>query len=458
MTSSDKSRLDEFVTRPRRAVWVVAGPMIAGFSVHSLYVIIDTIFIGKLGAEALAAATFVSPLFFVAIALINGLAVGITATVAQAIGRRDREGGDRLASNGLGLGIASGLLLAAVGLAGGRHLLPLLGAEGMSLELAWQYFMPLCLGIPIFFVSASLRAVLTGEGDAKTPMIILALATVINVALDPLFIFTFEWGIRGATLATLAAQLFSFSAFAWVVFARKGTHSRFRWRHILPRTALVYAITAIGFPAALVQLVMAFGGGLVNRVLAHFDQVAVAGYGAGSRVDMIVALPIMGLASATVTVIGMFAGAGRADLVRITALYSYRWAITIATIVGVLAYAASDHVIGLFTDDAYALEVGSGYLAFMVFAYPLMAFGMTSGRILLGLGHGIPSLVITILRVLVISIPVAYVAVYAFDAPIPAIWASFIVGGLTSDVVAFFWIREYLWRRGPTLRATAGVP
>jgi len=457
MLPRDETRLDDFLDRPRRAIWVVAAPMMGGFAVHALYVITDTVFVGRLGSDALAAITFVGALFFFAIALVNGLATGITATVAQAIGRRDQEDASRLASGGLGLGLAGGLLMGLTGFLGADAFLPWLGAGGEALVLAEQYFLPLAIGLPIFFVSGSMRAVLTGEGDAKTPMMVLGISTLLNIGLDPLFIFVFDWGIRGATLATLAAQVFSLVAFVWLVLVRRKTHARFTLKHLVPRRELVLAIARIGLPAALAMLVMAIGSGLVNRVLSHFGQEAVAGYGAGSRVDMLIALPVMGLGAGAVTVIGMLAGARHGELVRSTALYSVRWAILLATSIGVIAFAGSEQVIRLFTDDPLALEIGRGYLAFMVFAYPLMAFGMTSGRILLGLGLGVPSLIITLLRVLVVTIPVAYVSVYAFHGPITCVWSSFILGGVVSNAVALWWIREYLWRRDPTERVAAKI-
>lgn len=432
---------------------MVAAPMIAGFSAHSLYAIVDTMFIGWIGPSALAAATFVGVLFFFAVALIFGLATGVTACVAQAIGRRDEEGAERIASNGLSFGLFLGVAFGAVGLLFGREMIPWLGAEGESIELAWQYLEPICYALPIFFASAAIRAVLTGEGDARTPMIVLGIATVINIVLDPLFMFSFGWGIRGAALSTLVAQAFSLGAFLYVAFVRKRMHTRFHLRFLAPSRKLLWAIAVIGFPAAAAQLVMSVGSGLVNRVLAEFGQAAVAGYGAASRVDMIVALPVMGLAGAAVTVIGMFAGAGRADLVRRVSLYSYRWAVSIATVVGVLAFAGSEHVIGLFTDDPYAREVGRGYLTYMVFMYPLMAFGMTTGRALQGLGYGVPALAITSLRVLVIAVPGSYFAVYVLEAPIESIWLCFLLGGLASTALSVYWIREFMWRRDPTVNA-----
>jgi putative MATE family efflux protein len=454
-----RTRVTEFLEHPRRAVWTVGAPMMAGFMVHALYSIVDAAFIGRLGPQALAGATYVGALFFIAIALVTGLATGITANVAQALGARDQERADRLASNGLGLGLGIGIALAVFGLVGGPWLVPLLGAEGPAAEAAWEYFQLLSVGMPLFFFSTAIRSVLNAEGDARTPTVVLAISTVINLGLDPVFIFTLDLGIRGAALATLVAQTFSLSIFSYLVFVRRRTASRFRLSYVPPRRDLLWPVIALGLPATAGQLVMALGSGLFNRVLSEFGQLAVAGYGAGSKVDLIVAMPVIGLAGATVTVIGMFAGAGRADLIRSTAFYTCRWAVTIALALGVGAYFASDRVVGFFTDDPIALGIGEKYISYMIFAYPLMAFGMASGRILQGVGYGVPSLIITLVRVLGVSVPGAYLAVYLFDAPIQSIWIAAIAGGLVADVLAAAWLRQYLWRRDPTAvarrRATA---
>jgi putative MATE family efflux protein len=436
-------------------VWIIAAPMMLGFAVHALYSIVDAAFIGMLGPEALAAATYVVALFFVAIALSMGLASGVTATVAQAIGRRDKQAADRLASGGLGIGLLIGACLCVAGLAAGPYMIPLLGAEGRSAELAWEYFQVLSAGMPLFLFSTAIRAVLNGEGDARTPTTVLMIATVINIGLDPLFIFTLELGIRGAALATLTAQCFSLVSFVYIAFFHRKMFVSFRPRMILPGRAQLWSIAAIGVPAAATYFVMSVGMGLTNRVMSAFGQLAVAGYGAGSKVDLIVAMPVLGLAGAGMTVIGMFAGAGRADLVRQTALYVFRWAMIAALVLGLVAYLAADRVVAIFTDDPQAIGIGSLYITFAVYAYPLMAVGMVSGRVLQGIGYGLPPLVITFTRVLAVAIPGAYIAVYLFDAPIEAVWIAMIAGAVIADVVAVFWVWSKAWRQDPTKRAAA---
>jgi putative MATE family efflux protein len=451
------SRLQEFLDRARRAVWVMGLPMMLGFMVHALYSVVDTAFIGALGRDALAAATFVIALYLVAIALINGIGAGITAAVAQAIGRQDRAAADSAASTGLGISVSVGLVLLVVGQTTGEPVMVLLGARGETVHLAWQYFQPICWGMPFFFASGAMRSILTGEGDSRTPMLVVGAATLINLGLDPLFIFVAGFGIAGAAYATLAAQLSSAAILSYLVFGRRKTFCRISLRAtIAPTMRTVFLIARVGAPAALGQMVMALGMGLVNRVVAEFGQHAVAGYGAGSKIDLLVALPILGLSGGAMSVVGMFAGAKRADLVRSTTLYAYRVVVLATITFGTTAWLLSSMLIGLFTDDAGAFSVGQQYLSYMVFAYPLMAFGITSGRILQGLGYGMPTLVITVVRVLLVGTAGSYIAVYLFSAPIHVVWICFIVGGAAANALSLYWIIQAAWRHDPTLKAQAG--
>ncbi|MBN2716280.1 MAG: MATE family efflux transporter [Deltaproteobacteria bacterium] len=441
-----KDRLTRFLDNPRKALWRIAAPMMAGFTVHALYSIVDSIFIGKLGAEALAASGYIGAIFFAAIALTNGLSTGITACVARAYGARQQERMNQLASNGLLLSMTVGTVFTALGLLVGPRLISLLGASGTTAAFAWEYMFPLWLGMPLFFFSTALRSVINGEGDARTPMIILAMSTTLNLLLDPIFIFVLDLGIAGASYATILAHGFALLVLIYVVFAKKRLSTRYSIKSMAPSRELLSAIIGIGLPATMGQLVMAAGMIVVNKILSSFGQIAVAGYVAGNRVDMVVALPLLGIASATMTLVGMYSGANRSDLVRFTTLYAYRWGVAVSILLGGTIYLFADHVVGLFVADGDAIQIGRQYLGYAVFAYPLMAVGMTTGRILQGLGFGWPSLIITSVRVLLFGALGAYVAVFMFDAGIHSVWMSFIAGGIGALFLSAYWIRKHLWK------------
>jgi putative MATE family efflux protein len=451
------ARLEEFLEAPQRALWIMAMPMIAGMTVHTMYVVADTAFIGTLGTDALAAATFVAPLFFLVVALTMGIGTAVTALVAQAVGRGDAPSADAAAGTAITSGLFLGVVFGAVGLLTGPWMLTLLGAEGLVVDLAWEYFQVLCLFLPLFFVSSVLRSILTGEGDAKTPMIVLAVSTVVNIGLDALFILGLGFGLRGAAVATVLSVVLSVSAFTTLLLRRKSAFVQLRLPAFVPSQAVLVKLFSLAIPIAASMIVMSVGSMLYNRLLADFGSIAVAAYGAASKVDMIVVLPIFGLSGAAVTVVGMFAGAGRSDLVRSTALYTYRWAITLAAVIGAAAFMSSGSILRIFTDDPEAIAIGATYLGYMIFAYPMMAVGMTTGRLLQGLGHGFPALFLTTVRVLLVGVPVAYMAVYVFDQSIESVWVGILTGGVCATVAATLMVRQLMWRRDPTLKAMAAA-
>ena len=454
-TGARTDRLEQFLDAPKRALWIMALPMMAGMTVQTMYIVADTAFIGALGTDELAAATFVAPLFFLMVALTMGIGTAVTALVAQSVGRGDARAADAAAGTAISSGPLLGFLFGLVGLAGGPWMLAAMGAEGRVVDLGWEYFQIVAAFTPLFFVSAVLRSILAGEGDAKTPMIVLTIATVANIALDALFIPVLGWGLRGAAAATTLAVVISVSAFSVLLLRRKSAFVRLRVSALVPSREVLVKLYGLAIPIAASMVVMSAGAILYNLILADFGPVAVAAFGAASKVDMIVVLPIFGLSGAAVTVVGMFAGAGRSDLVRSTALYTYRWAITLAAVIGGLAFLTSGSILRVFTSDPAALAIGSTYLGFMIFAYPMMAVGMTTGRLLQGLGHGFPALFITTLRVLLVGVPVAWLAVNVFDQSIRGVWIGILTGGAFATICSILMMRHLMWRSDPTLKAMA---
>ena len=434
---------------------MVSAPLMAGMLLHVGYHTTDAAFVGRLGPYALAGQTLIVPLLFVLFALINGLGSGITVLVAQAIGRRDGASAERVAGASIAVGMTFGTVFLAAGLLSGRWLIAWLGGTGDVATAAWDYFSVLSLGAPLFFTSGMLRYVLSGEGDTRTPMVMLALATVLNIALDPLFIFTFGLGIKGAAVATLVAQSVSLATFMWLLLVRRRNLIRLHTAHLIPKLATLSAVLRIGLPASLSQVLMAVAVAFLNRIIASFGEIGLAGFGVGSRIDGLAVMPTMGLAAGAVTVIGMFAGAGRVDLVRSTAAYVMRWGAIGATVIGTTTFATSSFVMRVFTDDAATIEIGQRYLTFMVFVYPMMGFGMVGSRLLLGLGHSGLFLLIHSIRLLIFGVPVAWILVFIFNLSLDGVCWSFVSGGVASTIATAWLVRAYIWQRDPSVQAVA---
>jgi putative MATE family efflux protein len=368
------------------------------------------------------------------------------------MGAGDSKGANQAAAHALSLAVSLGVVFFFAGQPFAEAMLRLVGARDQALAMGTAYMKILFLGAPLLFFNAFSRAILTGEGDTKTPVVILAASTGLNIVLDPIFIYLLGWGVPGAAWATLVAMLASFAAYFIFLFVRRASYVSFSSRFFRPSWSVLRDIFKVGIPASLTMMVMSFGGMCFHRILSIFGSNAVAAYGLGGRVDMVIVLPFIGVSTALLSLVGMYAGASRNDLVNRIAAYAIKRTLLAAVAFGCLVYIFPTPLLRVFTGEPSVIAVGKTYLRYIVFAYPMIAFGMNSGRILQGLGLGLPSLVITSTRVLFVSVPLAYLFTRVFGMPLSSVWVAILLSGCVSTLVSVVWLRAVLCslpRRGP---------
>ena len=219
LSQNKVSRLDGFIDNPSKALWTLAFPIMAGMGIHTLYTIVDMIFIGRLGGDAIAAVAFNMPLFFLVLGLSFGVGSGVTASIARFIGAKDKVNADNTAEHAVALGLIISTILTTLGLIYGEDLLQRLGATESVLPLSWDYLKVSLIGLPFMVFSTFFRSILSGEGDMKLPMAVAGLGTILNIILDPIFIFTLGYGVGGAALASAISQLIVFLIFVYMLFS-----------------------------------------------------------------------------------------------------------------------------------------------------------------------------------------------------------------------------------------------
>ncbi|MFH1570934.1 MAG: MATE family efflux transporter [Gemmatimonadota bacterium] len=440
------SRVGDFIANPRRAVWTLAVPVMLGMGIQTLYGIVDMIFIGRLGGDAIAALTFSMPLSFFAIGIIFGLGSGATAAIAQYLGADDKRAADNAAEHSLLIGVAMGLVLVGGCLGFRYEIFDLLGAPADILDRAVEYFQIIAAGFMITILNVTFRSILAGEGDTRTPLAILAAGTILNMGLDPLLIFWAGWGIAGAAWATVLSQVLVLVAFLYYFFVRRGTYldlnlSDFSYSH-----QIVLQILRVGVPASMAMVVMSVGGMFFNRIIVSFGSLAVAAYGVGGRLDSIFFLPTIALASSMTTLAGMFRGAGRTDLVRSTLNYTIWRGQVMSVGFGIVFYVLAEPILRIFTADPEILRMAVGYIRIIVFSFPFVTIGMVSGRTFQGLGSGLPGLILTSMRVVLISVPLAYVLTHPLGLGLRSAWVAMPVSAFVSSIAALVWITARLRR------------
>jgi MATE family, multidrug efflux pump len=443
-SASRSSRLEGFLENPRRALWRLAVPMMIGMSLQTAYMLADMFFVGRLSSEALAALAFNMPLLFLGLGVVFGIGSGVTAVIARSIGSGDKRLADASAEHALALGLVLSVVFTTVAFIWGRDLLALLGVSSDLMPLAWDYFSVIAAGYVFLVMSTIFRSILAGEGDMRTPVMIQGAGTLLNIALDPIFIFTLGLGVKGAALATVLSQAAPAAVFVYFLFFRGHAYVTFDLGNFRFSPEILADTVKIGAPASFSFLVMAVGGAVFNRILVVFSESAVAAYQVGTRIDYVYMLPVISISASLVTLVGMFHGAKRGDLIRGTVSYALTRSVAIAVVVGGAFFFLAPELFAGFSDSAEIKSYGISYLRIGVFAYPFIAVIMLTGRVLQGLGKGVPVLVLSLLRVVLLSAPAAFVFVFWMNEPVTWVWIAIVGGVIVTAVVALFWLKGAL--------------
>ena len=457
---NSESRLSSFLADPSKALWRLAVPIMFGMGIHTLYNVIDMIFIGKLGGNAIAGVAFNMPIFFLMLGLTMGLGSGVTASIARFIGDEDKKSADNSAEHALAMAGGIAIVFTILGIFYGEKILIALGAEGEILILAWEYLSMIVLGLPFMVFSGFFRSILAGEGDMKFPMMVAGLGTLLNTILDPIFIFKLEdygnigfgMGVKGAAMATVFSQLIVFLIFIYMLFIKDHAYITFKLKDFMPSKIILWDIIKVGLPASLSMIIMALGQGVFNKILIYYSSQTVAAYQVAGRLDMLIFLPIFAIAGALTTLVGMFYGAREIGALNRIVSYGISSAFLITLVSSSFVYLFAETFSSWFTQDQEIISVSVGFLKRLCLVYPLVAIAITSGRVMQGLGKGLPVLLITIIRVLGVSAPLGLYFSFVLEKPVEWNWYAMMIAAFISFLIAIFWVRIELTKinRGQT--------
>jgi putative MATE family efflux protein len=370
----------DFTTTPlRQAILLLAVPMVLEMAMESVFALTDIFFVGRLGADAVAAVGLTESLLSVVYALAMGLSVGVTAVVSRRIGEHDPEAAAHAAAMGVLLGVVVAAVLGALGVALAPTLLRLMGAPDAVIAIGGGYARVMLGGevsIILLFVA---NAIFRGAGDAAIAMRTLWLANLINIVLGPLLIFgPGPFPALGVTGAAVATTIGRSTGALWALsrLVRGGGRVQLARRHLRVDRALLGRLTSIGGAASLQSLVgTASWIGLV-RVTAMFGAEALAGYTIAIRVVIFAILPAFGMSNAAATLVGQALGARDPERARRAVWQTGHYNAVFLTTLGVLFFALAPWIVALFTADPVVRAFASDALRVIAVGFPLYGYGM----------------------------------------------------------------------------------
>ena len=386
-------------------------PMLMGMVSMTLFNLADTMYVGWLGKTQLAALSFTFPVVMVLNSISMGIGMGGSALVSTLVGAGDRKRVRRLSTDALLLGLIMALLAATIGELTIRPLFRLLGAEGPVLEHIVAYMRIWYPGLVFVVVPMVGNNLIRATGDMKVPGMIMTAAAFMNIVLDPLMIFGLgpfpALGVSGAALATVISRAMSMVIALRVVVVRERMIDLrgLSWPGLV---ASWRSILTIGVPAALTHIITPLSMGAITRMVAAFGTTAVAGFGVATRLEMLVMMVLVSLASVLVPFAGQNHGARRMDRVRRAVQVSFRFSMGWSLLMLGVFLLVGRGVAGVFSKDSGVIEVAVTYMVLLCGTYTFQGFLVFSSSVLNALKRPIHALSLALVRLFLLYIPLAW--------------------------------------------------
>ncbi len=431
-----------------KTLFILAAPLVFGMAMQTLFNIVDTIFIGMLGPEELAAVSVTFPVVFIFIAIASGLMVGSTALVSQAIGAKNNKRASNIAEHSIILSLIAGVLIAICGILFSRPLFEFMGAGSDIIILTMQYINFIFVGFVFLFIGFIAQGVIQAGGDTTTPTRNLFISVVLNIILDPIFIFGFgpvpAMGLMGAAIATVLARSVGAFLNMFHIFAGKAA-VRMNMKEFKADFSIIKRIIVVGLPSSVSHSINSVGMILLMSLVGVFGTSAIAAFGVGMRLESLAILPIIGLSSAVIPMVGQNLGAGNLKRARKTSVTATYAVIAFMAVFSLLWFFIPEIIFSPFSSDPDVLLIGAHYLQTIAFGYIFFGLLVIISGAFQGAGKTNLSLYVNLIRWIFV-IGIAYALVTGMG--LTGIWLGFPIGNLLGAILAVILFWSGLWLKG----------
>ena len=397
-----------------KALMALGIPTMIGMMINALYNLVDAYFVGGLGESQMGAISIVFPLGQVVVGLGLLFGNGAASYLSRLLGRGDQDTANKVASTALYSSVSIGtavILLATIFL---KPILRLLGATDTIMPYAITYARIYVLSSIFNIFNVTMNNIVTSEGAAKTTMCALLTGAVLNIGLDPVFIYVLEMGVAGAAIATAISQVVSTMVYLAYIFGKKSAFT-FSVKAFGPTREMMAEILKIGVPTLIFQLLTSLSIALINRAAKGYGDAVIAGMGAVTRVTSMGTLVVFGFLKGFQPIAGFSYGAKQFDRLREAIRTSIIWSTAFCVIVGLVMALLSTQIVSQFTKgNAEMISVGQKSLMANGFSFILFGYYTVYSSLLLALGKGRAGFILGACRQGICFVPVILI--------LPAIW------------------------------------
>ncbi|WP_295589113.1 MATE family efflux transporter [uncultured Methanobrevibacter sp.] len=447
MAQNKTEEIDLIVNHPKKAINKLALPIIISNLFMTLNNIIDGIWVAGLGPESLAAVGFVTPLFFAFVGISNGLGAGSNSLIARCIGAEKYHDAGNSAIHSIMLCFIATAISTVVILIILKPLLLMMGA-GEVIDYALSYGYIVLGGVFSLFIPAMLAAIFRSQGEIERASYPLMLTAIINMILDPIFIYVIGWGITGAAIATVLAATLAMLPMIYWMFYKKDSFLEIRLSEYKRDLSIYKDILVVGIPASLEQFILSFVSILMNYWLTLLSgTVAVAAYTATWRLISIGISPLIGIGVAALTVGGAAYGARNLDNLKTALNYGVKLGLISSVIICSFFFIFAEPLSFIFSYSASSAVLSDRVveaLRILCFFILFMPLGILAGNIFQSMGKGTISLILTILRTFILEVLFAGLFAFVFNLADIGIYMGIVCGMALGSILGYVYINYYL--------------
>ncbi|MDO9549051.1 MAG: MATE family efflux transporter, partial [Candidatus Marinimicrobia bacterium] len=377
----------------------LSTPAMVAMFVTALYNVVDTIYIGRgVGSMAIAGITIVFPIQLLVMAIAMMIGIGGASVISRALGAGDYEKANTTFGNVLLSIVIFGFSLALLGNIFIDVLLALFGASDTVLPYARDYAQIILLGTVFFSFSMASNNVVRSEGRAKVAMTTMLISAILNIILDPIFIFGFKWGIKGAAAATVISQVVTALYLVYYFYSGKSSLT-VHLRNLRLNRLIMREIVAVGSPSLIRQLSASALVVVINNTLRVYGgDFSIALFGIMHRMLMFVSMPLFGIAQGMQPIVGFNYGAKRYDKAKRVLALSNKATTIVSTVGAIVLFSFPGAIISVFTNDPGIIRMGIPAVRIFIVALPVFGFQIVGSTLFQAIGKAKQALLLTVSR------------------------------------------------------------
>ncbi|UCB47501.1 MAG: MATE family efflux transporter [Spirochaetota bacterium] len=407
--------------------------------------LVDTFFVGRLGALELAAMSFTFPVVLVIISISQGLGVGASSVLSRAIGEGDQHKVKRITTDSLVLSFSIVVVFVIAGMLTIEPLFRLLGADDNILPLIKDYMRIWYIGVPFVIIPMVGNSAIRATGDTTTPSIIMVVAICVNLVLDPLLIFGIgpfpRWELAGAAVATVIARAVTMVLSLFIL----GRRERMLTTEVPSLKEILESwkkILYIGLPAAGTYIIIPLSMGVITRLVASFGPESVAGFGVATRIETFALTQIIALSVVLIPFIGQNMGAGKYERIRKGLKYSQLFALIWGLVLFLIFIFTARQFAGVFNKNSSVIESTALYLLIVSVSYGAQGVFQLVSSAFNAINKPFPAAILALVRMFGLYIPLALLGSRIFG--LRGIFAAASAANLVIGAVSFIWIGKML--------------